>query len=96
MKIIGHMVKDMDTFHMYFADDAPNRPLMFFIENHTVEVFTGRLDCVPQGFLVPLVDGTKAEAAVIADIMDITGEEPTLHVVLETIEIDAETKGASA
>lgn len=85
MEVIGHIVKDMDAFHTYFADDAPDRELMFFIENHCQQVFKGRLTIIPQAFALPKVGGGTVEAGVLAEIMDITNEEPVLHLVLEAV-----------
>lgn len=89
MQVIGHLVNDGDVFPTYFADDAPVREMMFFIEEHTTEAFKGQFNFIPTAFVLPQADGGSLECAVIADIMDcMNPDAPVLHLVLEPIIAD--------
>lgn len=88
MQVVGHLVKDQETFHAYFHEDAPARELMWFIENHCNEVFRGKISHIPTAFAMPKLGGGTVEAAVVMDIMDVTGEDPVLHLVLELVTVN--------
>lgn len=92
MTIVGHLVNDPDALELYFDEDGPVRSMMFFIENHCDEVFKRQLSIIPQAFSLPKEGGGYIEAGVIANVMDVTSEEPVLHIVLEALVQEDEEK----